>query len=94
MKIKFKIKANLKCPWPSGTIYQLLPNVAHRFKMAAVAWEGDNALKESLLKLVEQGLKRTEILCFAKRDFAQYAWSMRTLDRRLRHFNIYLMFII
>ena len=48
MKIKFKIKANLKCPWPSGTIYHnallvvirpssLLAKVVHRVNMAAAA---------------------------------------------------------
>lgn len=28
------------------------------------------------------------MLDFLKRDFPQYAWSIPTLDRRLRHFNI------
>ena len=38
---------------------------------------------------MEQGLQRTEIISFVKRDFSQYCWSLRTLDRRLRHFDIY-----
>lgn len=40
-------------------------------------------------KYVSQGLRREEILDFLKRDFAEYAWSFRTLDRRLRAFDIY-----
>ena len=56
---------------------------------ASKEWEHDDILKETLLKLVEQGLQRTEIISFVKRDFSQYCWSLRTLDRRLRHFDIY-----
>ena len=36
-----------------------------------------------------QGLLRSEILSFMKRDFSQYAWSLRTLDRRMREFGLY-----
>ncbi len=35
------------------------------------------ALKETLLKLVEQGMKRTEKPSFVKRDFSLYPWSIR-----------------
>ena len=35
------------------------------------------------------GYKRTEILSFVSRDFPQYPWSLRSVDRRLRHFGIY-----
>ena len=56
---------------------------------ASKEWEHDDILNETLLKLVEQGLQRTEIISFVKRDFSQYCWSLRTLDRRLRHFDIY-----
>ena len=40
-------------------------------------------------RYIKQGLQRQEILDFLKRDFAQYAWSIRTVDRRLRYFDIY-----
>ena len=40
-------------------------------------------------RLVKQGLKRSEIVDFLQKDFAQYPWSIRSLDRRLRHFEIY-----
>ena len=48
----------------------------------------DLDLKEELQKYVRQGLKRDEILNFMERDFGDYAWSLRTLDRRMRHFDI------
>jgi hypothetical protein len=58
--------------------------------MAAVnEWQEDDVLKETLVKLVEKSLQRTEILSFVERDFPHYSWSLRSLDRRLRHFNIY-----
>ena len=53
--------------------------------IASKEWEHDDILKETLLKLVEQGLQRTEIISFVKRDFSQYCWSLHTLDR----FDIY-----
>ena len=40
-------------------------------------------------KLVKQGLKRSEIVDFLRTDFAQYPWSIRSLDRRLRYFQLY-----
>ena len=58
--------------------------------MAAVnELQEDDVLKETLVKLVEKSLKRTELLSFVERDFPHYSWSLRSLDRRLRHFNIY-----
>ena len=52
------------------------------------AWKNDLELKEKLLCYIKQGLRRQEVLDFMGRDFDQYAWSMSSLDRRLRHFNI------
>ena len=34
-------------------------------------------------------MKRKEMLDFLKRDFPNYAWSIPTLDRRIRYFNIF-----
>ena len=51
-------------------------------------WKEDIVLKEEMAKYVKQGFQRREMLDFLKRDFAQYAWSLRTVDRRLRHFDI------
>ena len=52
-------------------------------------WENDEILESSLKKHVAANLHRKEILDYMKRDFAQYAWCLRTLDIRLRHFDIY-----
>ena len=52
-------------------------------------WTDDDQLKDAMAKYVQQGLQRKEVLDFLERDFPQYPWSMRTLDRRLRRFNIY-----
>ena len=49
----------------------------------------DGKLKEDLEKYKRQGLQRKEVLSFVERDFSEYPWSLRTLDRRLRHFGIY-----
>ena len=46
-------------------------------------------LKEDLKKYVAQLLKREEILSFVKRDYSCYPWSIRSLDRRPRHFAIF-----
>ena len=51
-------------------------------------WKGDSNLKEKLTTSVNQGIQRLEILDFMKRDFDQYTWSLRTLCRRLSHFDI------
>ena len=52
-------------------------------------WKADEYLKNEMTKYVTQGLKRTEMLSFLRRNFPQYAWSIRTLDRRLRHFQVF-----
>ena len=52
-------------------------------------WQEDVSLKEALNEFVRQGLHRNEILDYMARDFPNYAWSVRTLDRRLRYFEIY-----
>ena len=52
-------------------------------------WKDDEKLKESLEGYSRQGLQRQEIISFMKKDFSHYAWSLRTLDRRMRWFDIY-----
>lgn len=56
--------------------------------MATVTWKDNLKLKADLRKFVEEGMQRLEILDFMQRDYSNYRWSLRTLDRRLRHFNI------
>ena len=51
-------------------------------------WKRDDELKDALDRYVKQNLRREEILDFVSRDFDQYAWSLRTLDRRLGFFQI------
>ena len=69
---------------PCGRLY---------IKMAAARirndpWKEDLNLREKLKDYVTEGLRREEILDFMLRDFDRYAWSIRTLDRRLRYFDI------
>ena len=51
-------------------------------------WKDDDNLKGALETYVWQGLQR-KVLDFVKRDFDQYTWSLRSLDRRLCHFEIF-----
>ena len=51
-------------------------------------WKHAGKLRTELEKYVRSNLQRKEILAFMKRDFGEYAWSLRTLDRRLNHFEI------
>ena len=53
------------------------------------AWKVDNQLENDLRKYVSQNFERSEIHNFVQRDFPEYTWSKATLDRRLRHFDIY-----
>ena len=52
-------------------------------------WEDDENLKQNLAMYVRQGLKRDEITSFLNSDYSCYKWSIRTLDRCLRYFDIY-----
>ena len=65
---------------------RLLANMADNRE---AMWTDDENLKEALTGYVEQGLNRSEGLDFLKHDFPGYPWSLRSLDRRLRHFNIF-----
>ena len=51
-------------------------------------WQEDNELQHDLKQYVLQNLSRGEILDFVSRDYAQYAWSLGTLSRRLAFFDI------
>ena len=52
-------------------------------------WESEGELQRKLSKYVTKGLQRNEILSYMLRDFPQYSWSIRTLGRRMRYFNIF-----
>lgn len=51
-------------------------------------WENDDNLRDDLQRYVLQNLSRREVLDYAERDYPQYAWSLATLSRRLKHFGI------
>ena len=55
----------------------------------ADAWREDLKLREDMERYVRHGCKREEALDFLKRDFPMYPWSIRSLDRSLRCFEIY-----
>ena len=50
-------------------------------------WQEDAELKQDF-KAIHQNLSRRKILDFVSRDYAQYAWSLGTLSRRLAYFDI------
>ena len=52
-------------------------------------WESNGELKRELSKYVTKELQRNEISSYILRDFPQYNWSIKTLDRRMRYFNIF-----
>ena len=51
-------------------------------------WQEDERLKEALTCYVRENLRRNEVLDFVSRDFSDYAWSLRMLERRLQYFGI------
>ena len=52
-------------------------------------WQDNENLRQDMPMYVRQGLKRDEIINFRNRDYSNFKWSIRTLDRRLRYFEIY-----
>ena len=50
--------------------------------------EDDMDLKNDIAKYVRLNLRRKEILDFMKKDYPMYAWSIRSLARRIQHFGI------
>ncbi len=51
-------------------------------------WKQDPDSENDLKRYLRENMQRNEILNFVQRDYPQYCWSMRTLDRRLRHYGI------
>ena len=51
-------------------------------------WKDDLQLANALKEHVKNGFCNKEILDFMQRDFNQYAWSERTVERQLQHFEI------
>ena len=51
-------------------------------------WQNDEELQSSIKHYVMQNMKRSEVLDFLKRDYPEYAWSLPTLDRRIKYFDM------
>ena len=51
-------------------------------------WKEDKSSKDDLTLYFQQRLQRSETLSFVSRDYPQYTWSLRTLDRRCTSFGI------
>ena len=63
-------------------------NMAESRRIRNPDWKEDEQLKEDLKRYVLQNLSRQDILDFVSRDYAQYAWSLGSLSRRLAFFNV------
>ena len=51
-------------------------------------WKNDVALEQDLRNYVRRNLKCKEILDFMKCDYEPSCWSIETLNRKLRFFDI------
>ena len=60
-----------------------------RTRIRNKSWADDQSFEEALRNYNRQNLQRKEILSFMVHDFGEYAWSLRSLDRRLSYFNIH-----
>ena len=60
----------------------------YRPKIRNDEWKEDKDLNEELFNFVRQNMKRKEILDFVAQKYPMHAWSLRSLCRRLRYFNI------
>ena len=57
-------------------------------RLRNVDWKDNEKLEEDLKRYVAQNLRGTELLDFVKREYHEYAWSLRVLNRRLSYFKI------
>ena len=51
-------------------------------------WKASEKLRNYLEKYIRENIKKSEILDYVKHDYPDYPWSMATLSRRLRYFDI------
>ena len=52
-------------------------------------WQEDENFRTELVKHVRQNLRRKEILDLVQIKYPMFAWSPRTLTRRLQYFGIH-----
>ena len=74
---------------PQHWLMNALSEIKMDVRIRNSEWESDGDLKRELSKYVTKGLQRNEISSYMLRDFPQYSWSIKTLDRRMRYFNIF-----
>ena len=53
------------------------------------SWKDNLYLMQQLKQQNSKGMHLQDILSYLKHDFSHYSWSLITLNRRLRFFNIY-----
>ena len=82
----------VKLFWSWVILEEFFSNSMSDFRVAF--WKNNTNLKEALLKYVGRGLQRREMLDFLTRDFPLYAWSVRMLDRKLRHLTYFSMMVL
>ena len=51
-------------------------------------WKTDANLLEDLTKIIANRWQLKYVLLFVKRNYITYAWSLITMKRRLKHFNL------
>ena len=51
-------------------------------------WKRDANLLDDLTKMIANRWQLKYVLLIVKRDYPLYAWSLITLKRRLKHFNL------
>ena len=56
-----------------------------------IDWKQDIDLKNDLAKFVRVNLRKLEILDFMRKDYPMFAWSLRSLARRMQYFGIQFM---
>ena len=57
-------------------------------RLRNVDWKDNEKLEKDPKRYVAQNLQGTEILDFVKREYHEYGWSLRILNRRLSYFKI------
>ena len=54
-----------------------------------IDWKDDIDSRNDLAKFVRVNLRKLEILDFMRKDYSMYAWSFRSLARRMQYFQVF-----
>ena len=72
-----------------GHQYPTMPFSCYKFIRSKMdSWKGDSDLRTDLNDFVRKNFTRLEMLDFLEKKYPTYSWSLRTLARRLRYFDI------